>query len=124
MIYADTDFFLALLKPSDWLQRRARELAQEHEGDLWTSPVTIIELLLLAKRRELDPERLIVDALQIAQLQHSDAQVFLRAARYMREHRAGVFDAVHAGYCGDDEIISSDMIFDKIGLKRIALEAH
>ncbi|AHL23834.1 hypothetical protein BD01_2246 [Thermococcus nautili] len=26
MVYADTDFFLALLKPNDWLKENARKL--------------------------------------------------------------------------------------------------
>jgi len=34
MIYADTDFFIALVKDDDWLQQRAATLAEEHEGDI------------------------------------------------------------------------------------------
>ncbi len=51
MIYADTDFFLALLKPKDWLKQGAERLLVEHKGELVTSPVTLTELLLLGVRR-------------------------------------------------------------------------
>ena len=63
MIYADTDFFLALLKDSDWLKQGAQHLAEQYKGKIWTSPPTLIELLLLAAEYHLDPERLLIDAL-------------------------------------------------------------
>lgn len=55
MIYADTDFFLALLKENDWLQTSAKKLLAKHKGSIWTSPVTLIELMLLAVKCDLDP---------------------------------------------------------------------
>ena len=36
MIYADTDFFLALLKPDDWLKEAAMRLCKQHRGELST----------------------------------------------------------------------------------------
>jgi len=36
MIYADTDFFLALLKEADWLQRRAKRVYEKYKGQITT----------------------------------------------------------------------------------------
>lgn len=122
MIYADTDFFLALLKPKDWLQRAAQGVLQENKGHIRTSPATLIELLLLASEFRLDPERLLLNTLEIAELRDGDPRVFLLAAHYMKEKGVGVFDSLHAAFCGVSEIISSDKVFDRLGLKRIPLE--
>ncbi len=122
MIYADTDFFVALLKPSDWLKKAAERILNEHPGQIWTSPTTLTELLLLAAEFKLDPERLLVDVLEIAGLRGGDANVFFVAAGFMKEQGVGVFDALHAAHCGDSVIISSDKMFDRLGLRRIRLE--
>ncbi len=122
MIYADTDFFLALLKPTDWLKQRATRLLEKYRGQIRTSAATMIELLLLAAQYELDPERLLVDSLDIAQLEGSEPNAFLLAAHIMKKEGVGVFDSLHAAHCGDAEMISSDKVFDRLGLKRIPLE--
>ncbi|MEW5955727.1 MAG: pilus assembly protein, partial [Candidatus Micrarchaeota archaeon] len=62
MPYADTDFFIALLKESDWLKTSAGKSYSEYKDDLWTSVATVIELMLLAKRLGIDAEQLIVSA--------------------------------------------------------------
>ncbi|WP_456398062.1 PIN domain-containing protein [Palaeococcus sp. (in: euryarchaeotes)] len=59
MIYADTDFFLALLKPDDWLKENARKILEKYRGDITTSDATFIELLLLAERYGLDPIKIV-----------------------------------------------------------------
>ena len=124
MIYADTDFFLALMKPTDWLQRSARKLLAQYKGTIWTSPTTLTELLLLATEFGLDPVRLIIDVLEISTLQGGEPGVFLTAASYIKNNKVRVFDALHAGYCGQEsKIISSDRAFDKLGLVRVPLEA-
>lgn len=121
-MYADTDFFLALLKKDDWLKNKAEGIYHKHKEDIWTSPAAIIELLLLVERYSLDPEELLVDALQLAKLKGSDPNVFLLAAHYMKELNLNVFDALHVAFCGKDKIISSDKKYDKIGLERVKLE--
>ncbi len=124
MIYADTDFFLALLKESDWLKSNAKKLLIENRGKIWTSPTTLIELLLLCKEYSLDPERVLVDALQIAEIKGGDSQTYLLAAHLIKEEGSNVFDSLHAAFCGQgNKIISSDKIFDKLGLERINLES-
>lgn len=122
MTYADTDFFLALMKESDWLHDRARLLLKRHRQDLWTSHATLIELMLVAHEFNLDLQRLLIDVLEIAEVRGSDPAHYLKAARYMKEHGARTFDAIHAAICGKgDMIISSEGVFDKIGLQRIDL---
>lgn len=124
MTYADTDFFLALIKESDWLQSRARKLLAQHQGKLWTSGTTVIELLLLASRYKLDAERIIQNLLQIAELRFMESAIALLAAHFVKRYGLGVFDAMHAAYCSSvkDWILSSDVVFEKVGLQRIALE--
>ena len=122
MVYADTDFFLALRKKSDWLKKGARALLEKHRGQLWTSSFTFVELLLLSREFQLDPVRLIADVSEIADLRGGERINFLRAASYMTEYNVSVFDALHAAACGtQDEIISSDKVFDRLGLRRIPL---
>ena len=124
MPYADTDFFLALIKERDWLQSSAGKLYKKYRGQLWTSITTIIEVLLLAARLKLDPERLVLNLSRIAQLRGVDLQVALLAAHFMKQDGLGTFDALHGAFCfaERDEIISSDKVFDRIGLTRIPLE--
>lgn len=50
MIYADTDFFIALVKDEDWLQDRAATIAVENEGEIYTSRATLLELLMISER--------------------------------------------------------------------------
>ena len=123
MSYADTDFFLALLKPRDWLKKGAEQLLAEHRDTLWTGPATLIELMLVGKRVGLDVERLVFDAMQIAECRFSNPGHFLVAAHYVEHDDVNVFDAVHAAFCGtEDAIISSDKVFDRLGLQRIPLQ--
>ena len=122
MVYADSDFFLALLKGSDWLKKKAERLLSQYKGEIWTSGATVTELLLVAEEFNLDPEKLVVDVAEIAEVQ-GGAEVFLIGANYMKEEGATVFDSLHAAFCGKDKIISSDKVFDKLGLERVRLEA-
>jgi predicted nucleic acid-binding protein len=118
MVYADTDFFLALLKPNDWLKENARKLYEKYKGRITTSEATFLELLILSKRFNLDPLRLLAAVMAIIEEENED---YLRAAYYMKEHNLNPFDAVHAAKCGG-VIISSDKAFEKLGIKRIKLE--
>ena len=118
MIYADTDFFLALLKPEDWLKDKARAILERYRGQITTSEVTFIELMLLARRYDLDPVKITASVMAICSM---DDEKLLKAAIYIREYGAGVFDAFHAAHCSG-KIISSDSIFDKLGIERIRLE--
>lgn len=123
MPYADTDFFLALLKESDWLRDRALRIYHKNKGNITTSVTTVIELLLLAERLSIDPERLLAGAFEIApNIRGITINTALVAAHYIKDKGLNVFDAFHAAYCENNPIISSDHIFDTIGIERIKLE--
>lgn len=121
MIYADTDFFIALVKDDDWLQSNAAEIAVENEGDIYTSRATLLELLVISDRFEFDRMRALTYALEIASVPE-DEDVLFQAADYMDEHGLTAFDAYHAAYAGDDTIASSDKAFDDVAKERIAIE--
>lgn len=121
-MYADTDFFLALMKDKDWLKKRAKELYNANKDQLFTSGITLVELLLLASKYELDPERVITDCIQLVEdIKGLQPKKALLAAHYMKEKNLSVFDALHGTYA-EDKIISSDEMYEKIGLTRIKLE--
>jgi len=117
MIYADTDFFLAIIKSSDWLKNKAQAIYSKYKDEIHTSEVTFIELLLLAKKFRLPAIELTAAAMKISNYKEV---IPLKAAKFIEEG-VGVFDAFHAAHCGD-KIISSDHIFDKIGIERIKIE--
>jgi len=122
LTYADTDFFLALIKATDWLKSPAQRLFETYRDKLWTSVVTIIEVLLLAERLQLDPERLVVNVSEIAEVRGVERTTLLLAAHFMKEYKLHTFDALHAAFAQGDEILSSDRAFDRVGLKRVPLE--
>ena len=118
MIYADTDFFLALIKERDWLKENAKRILEKYRGQITTSIVTFIELALLAKKHDLDVVKIFTSVMALCNI---DDERLLKAAIYIRDYGLGVFDAFHAAYC-DGKIISSDSVYDRIGIERIRLE--
>ncbi len=66
MPYADTDFFLALLKENGWLGKKAEKVLNDYKGGIWTSQWTLVELLLLSKKYGMNPEIVVVSAKEIA----------------------------------------------------------
>lgn len=123
MIYADTDFFIALVKDDDWLQRSAAEIALENEGQIYTSRATLLELLVISNRFEFDRMEALTYALELAAVPE-DEDVLFQAADYMEQDGLTAFDAYHAAYADEDPIISSDKSFDDITDDRIAIEEN
>lgn len=119
MMYADTDFFLALLKGSDWLKENALRALELYKKDITTSETTFIELMLLSDKYNLDPVDLTSNVMALSNIHDP---VYLKAAHFIKKG-ATVFDAFHAAHA-DKEIISSDKIYDRLGLKRIKLEQN
>ncbi|SDK89729.1 type II toxin-antitoxin system VapC family toxin [Natronorubrum texcoconense] len=123
MIYADTDFFIALVKDDDWLQCSAAEIALENEGEIYTSRATLLELLMISNRFEFDRMEALAYALELAAVPE-DEDVLFQAADYMEQDGLTAFDAYHAAYADEDPIVSSDKSFDDITDDRIAIEEH
>ncbi|MBI2579814.1 MAG: PIN domain-containing protein [Candidatus Aenigmarchaeota archaeon] len=121
MPYADSDFFLALIKEDDWLSKKAENILKDYKDQIWTSNWAIVEILMLAKKFGLDPENIILSIKKLAIIE-GDITPVIAAAHLMKEKGMNAFDALHAITCRDNKIISSDPIFDRIGLERISLE--
>ena len=121
MIYADTDFFIALVKDEDWLQDRAATIAVENEGEIYASRATLLELLMISERFEFDRMEALSYALEIADIPE-DETVLFQAADYMELHGLTAFDAYHVAYADENPIISSDNSFDDITDDRIPIE--
>lgn len=121
MIYADTDFFIALVKDDDWLQERAATIAVENEGEIYTSRATLLELLMISDRFEFDRMEALTYALEIASIAE-DEDILFQAADYMEQSGLTAFDAYHVAYADEDPIISSDKAFDDVTVNRIAIE--
>lgn len=114
MTYDGTDFFLAILKSSDWLKENANGIMKFHTIE--TSEATYIELMLLAKKHNLDSIEVIKDVM--ARYSENNS-LYIIATEYIK-NGTSVFDAFHAGHC-NGVIISSDHIYDKLDIKRIKL---
>lgn len=83
---------------------------------------TCIELLLLCDRFGLDPERIIAAVAELADIRGIDVRTVLLAASFIKEKQANVFDALHAASACNDTLISSDAVYDRLGIRRIRLE--
>ena len=118
MPYADSDFFLALIKKSDWLKAKAETALEKYSGNIWTSEWAVVEILLISKEFGLDPENVVVAIKELARIE-GNVDKIISAAHLMKEKGLNTFDALHAVSCKNDEIISSEHVYDKLGLKRI-----
>ena len=116
-MYADTDFFMALLKSSDWLKQNALKVLEVYKKNITISEATFIELMLISNKYKLDP---IEVTSNVMALTNTYDQIYLKAALFIKKG-VNVFDAFHAAHAAT-EIISSDSVFDKLGLKRVKLE--
>ena len=104
-MYADLDFWLALLKDDDWLADRAESIIDEHEDDLEVSLATFIELFLVEERFSFDRERAVTAILELATYE-GDPNVVYQASENVDE-RLKIFNVFPAGLAGGS-IISSD----------------
>jgi predicted nucleic acid-binding protein len=121
MPYADSDFFIALLKPGDRLYRPAVEIYEKYKGHIYTSLAAVMEVMIVGKRVNIDPEALLAGTTSIARVYDVDEIKLARAARLMKYDGFGIFDAFHAAFC-DGEIISSDHVYDRAGIRRIKIQ--
>ena len=117
MPYADTDFFIAIANSDDRLNSWAIKVLEDYEGRIYTSILTLVELALVSVRRGIPVEGMIASVLSIAELKGANKSNALAAAHLIDHEKTGVFDSFHASLCGG-EIISSDHIYEKLGVKR------
>jgi len=120
-MYADLDFWLALLKNDDWLNDRAERLLEKYEGELEVSLATFIELFLVEERFAFDRERAVTAILELATYS-GDPDVVYQASEHIDEG-LNTFDAFHVALSGGD-IVSSDSAYDNLGgVERVRLES-
>ena len=123
-LYADTDFFLALIKKDDWLKSHAEKIYKKYKNELWTSTLTLKELMLLAYRDNKDPTEIIEKAAELMEIREPDIGVegHIAACYLIKKYQMTPFDALHAVLAQNDSIVSSDKKYDMLGLIRIKLE--
>jgi len=120
--YADTDFFLALIKESDWLKEKARQVYQQNKEDIWISPFTIAEIMIICKRESISLKETLIQISRIAKLEHLSWDMYLKSCDYI-EQGATIFDSLLMALCSEkDQIISSDTIYEKFGFSVIDLK--
>jgi hypothetical protein len=110
-MYAETDFLLALIKDEDWLGEAAEVVYRNHREELWTSPFTLIELLLVSYREDRDAERVITNAAALVEVR-GDVDTVVAAASYVEDHGFTPFDALHLVESNGDPIVSSDDAYE------------
>mgnify|MGYP001559794498 FL=1 len=121
-MFADTDFILALVKDSDWLKDKAAKLLKVYEGKIGTSMSVMIEVALICKRLKINAIGIFSNVFELVNVDEETYAICMRAALYIEKYELNVFDAFHAAYCGNDKIISSDSVYEKVGIERIKLE--
>ena len=120
--YADTDFFLAILKNSDWLKEKAKQVYEENKENLFVSPFTIVEIMIICKRETLAMKETLIQISRIAKLEHLSWDVFFKSCDFV-EKGATIFDSLLMAMCSEhDQIISSDNIYEKFGFNVVDLK--
>ncbi|MDZ7688214.1 MAG: PIN domain-containing protein [Halobacteriales archaeon] len=119
-MYAETDFILALIKEDDWLSEAAENVFENHEDELWTSPYTLVELMLVAYREGWNVLRVVAAGKELVEVR-GDTDDILAAASYVEDDGFTPLDAVHLVSSGDDTVVSSDSDYDGF-TERVRLE--
>jgi len=122
-VYADTDFLLALLKPDDWLKESAKKIFERYK-EIWTSETAILEVLFYIKNNKLDAIKYAASLVKLVKIKNVDRKLIIQAAYYMKHEGLNPADSIHASYAKleDVSIISSDDVYDKLGISRIKLQ--
>ncbi len=118
MPFADTDFFIAMMREGDRHGSAAKAAYGRYEGAIYTSFAVAIELLLVGKRLGMDAREMVSNLVAISSIIGISTKTLTLAARYIEEQGLGIFDAFHAAMC-NGEIISSDHVFKNLGIKTL-----
>ncbi|MEA5387531.1 hypothetical protein VB779_11090 [Haloarculaceae archaeon H-GB11] len=122
-MYVETDFLLALIEDDDWLGDAAESVYHDHRNELWTSRFSLIELMLVAYREDLDAERVVTNASKLVDVR-GDVDAVVAAATYVEDHGFTPFDALHLVESDGNTIVSSDERYaefaSRLDLKSVA----
>ncbi|MEK6893445.1 MAG: PIN domain-containing protein [Nanoarchaeota archaeon] len=121
--YADTDFFLALMKNSDWLKEKAKQV-YEKDKNLFVSPFTIAEIMIICKREDILMKETLIQISRIAKLENMDWNIFFNSCNFI-EKGTTIFDSLLMALVSENDlIISSDNVYEKFGFKVIDLKKN
>jgi hypothetical protein len=112
-MYVEADFLLALIKDDDWQGKAAEEVYTTHGDRLWTSQLTLIELLLVAYREDREAERVVTNAAALVEVD-GDVETVVTAATYVDDYGFTPFDALHFVESDGETIVSSDEAYDQV----------
>lgn len=120
--YADTDFFIALMKESDWLKEKAKKIYEKNKGNIYVSPFTIVEVMIICNREKIPIKQTLLQISRITKLEKIEWNIFFKTCDYV-ENGATIFDSLLMAFCEDGEnlIISSDRVYEKFGFGIIDL---
>jgi predicted nucleic acid-binding protein len=120
--YADTDFFLALMKSSDWLKEKAKKIYEKNKENIFISPFTIAEIMMVCKRENIPIKETLLQISRIAKIENFSWDTFFKSCDFI-EKGATIFDSLLMAICSEnDQIISSDNIYQKFGFDVIDLK--
>ena len=119
-MYVETDFILALLKEDDWLSERAEEIYNQEKDELWTSSHTLMELMLVAYREDLNVLKVVSETIELLEIR-GNIKDMESAATYVEEEGLTPFDALHLVKSRGEKIVSSDKTYDGYA-ERLKLE--
>ncbi len=123
-MYADTDVFIAILKKHDRLKTAAIKIfgaAKDGKIKLSTSAATIVEILffIYGYGAQKHGHRIMNDLFNLkVEFVDLPSETGLEAAVLMDRYGATPLDVVHALMAGS-EILSTDTVYEKMGLKRV-----
>lgn len=121
-MFADTDFILALVKDTDWLKENAIKILNDNKSKIKTSISVMIEVALICKKFKLNTMNTFAHVFEIINVDEETYSVCMRASLYIEKYNLNVFDAFHAAFCGENKIISSDDVYESVGIERVKLE--
>src|SRR3989338_7419732 len=91
--YADTDFFLAIMKNSDWLKDKAKQIYEENKENLFVSPFTVAEIMIICKRENIPIKETILQISRMAKLENISWDIFFKSSDSI-ENGATIFDSL------------------------------
>lgn len=127
--YADSDFFLALLKDSDWLKEKAKKVYEKNKNEIYVAPFTIVELMIVCIREGIPLKETLYHMSRIAGTTFVKWSFYFRTADFI-EKGAGLFDSLLMAFAEESAlnfneeslIISSDKVYEKFGFEVIDLK--
>ncbi|GEM_PF-281182 len=124
--YLGADLFIAMLKEDDELKPSATTIftaAKKGRVEVFTSIATLLEILFWASKVKVKRARireyLRVAARLVSNVAPLGYEDLIVAAEYLQTQPVFALDAIHAAAAGTWPILSSDAVYERLGLQRI-----